>query len=306
MIMLGGSKPKQISEREAEGEIERVYHEIKQTLRVSGVNLNFRTWAGYEKFLPLMWDAMWPVAETRAFEDAADRVRAEAVLAAQGLGHLSVAEHVRLGESQRYQIQAALDLYHYINPKLLVFTSTVKLALEEWPPEENTTEEHEKDLIERGIPERMYPMEMIPTDPDDERTATLFGDIKQTLSLSSINSDYRTLALWPDYLGATWNQLKPLTQRPDYQKTSDDLRSLALNLARSFGSIPLSREAVDEGGQNSAEILETTEKFERLLPSLIMNIALFSLDWKTPEELRKSPFPAAARLEMRAARGGSQ
>jgi hypothetical protein len=35
--MLGRSKPKQVSEREAEGEIERVYHEIKQTLRVSGI-----------------------------------------------------------------------------------------------------------------------------------------------------------------------------------------------------------------------------------------------------------------------------
>ena len=59
-MMLGLSKPKQVSEREAEGEIERVYHEIKQTLRVSGINLNFRTWADYEKFLPLMWDSMRP------------------------------------------------------------------------------------------------------------------------------------------------------------------------------------------------------------------------------------------------------
>jgi hypothetical protein len=149
-------------------------------------------------------------------------------------------------------------------------------------------------------------MEMISAEPEDERIAKLFEDIKQTLSLSSINSDYRTLALWPDYLGASWQQLKPITQRQDYQKASDDLRALGLNLAATFfASIPLSREAVEGAGENSAELLQTTEKFERLLPSLIINISLFSLDWKTPEQLRKSPFPAATRVSARRAKGAS-
>jgi len=127
--MFGLGKPKQVTEREAEGEVERVYHEIKQSLRVTGVNLNFRAWAGYEKFFPVMWDAMRPTVETRAFEEAADQVRAEAARAAETLGRLDAASQVQLGESQAYQIKAALDLYHYVNPKLLVFTSAVKLAL---------------------------------------------------------------------------------------------------------------------------------------------------------------------------------
>ncbi|MCA1577104.1 MAG: halocarboxylic acid dehydrogenase DehI family protein [Acidobacteria bacterium] len=304
--MLGLGKPKHVTERDAEGETERVYHEIKQTLRVSGVNLNFRTWASYEKFLPLMWDAMRPVVETRAFEDAADELRAQAVVAAEGLGALDVADRVRLGESQKYQIQAALDLYHYINPKLLVFTSAVKLALERSQTNSAQREEREVELIERGIPAGVYPMEMISAEPEDERLAKLFEDIKQTLSLSSINSDYRTLGLWPDYLTASWQQLKPITQQKEYQKASDELRALGVNLAASFvTSIPLSREAVEEAGENSAEILQTTENFERLLPSLIINVSLLSLDWKTPEQLRKSPFPAAARVNVRAARGAS-
>lgn len=88
--MFGLGKPKQVAEYEAEGETERVYHEIKQTLRVTGINLNFRTWAGYEKFFPAMWDAMRPVVETRDFQDAADRVRAEAVRAACDLGRLAL------------------------------------------------------------------------------------------------------------------------------------------------------------------------------------------------------------------------
>lgn len=72
-------KAKPVGEREATGDIERVYHEIKQILRVSGVNLNFRTWAGYGKFLPAMWDAIRPNLETRIFEGGADQIRAAAV-----------------------------------------------------------------------------------------------------------------------------------------------------------------------------------------------------------------------------------
>lgn len=134
-MVFGFGKPKSISETEAEGEIERVYHEIKQSLRVSGINLNFRTWAGFDKFFPLMWDAMRPLVETRGFEDAADKVRNQSVNLAGKLGKIETM--ASLGESQKYQIGKAHELYHYINPKLLVFTSKVKQALEGEAAKEN-------------------------------------------------------------------------------------------------------------------------------------------------------------------------
>ncbi len=42
-MVFGFGKPKLIKKTEATGEIESVYHEIKQSMRVSGINLNFRT-----------------------------------------------------------------------------------------------------------------------------------------------------------------------------------------------------------------------------------------------------------------------
>jgi hypothetical protein len=94
-------------------------------------------------------------------------------------------------------------LYHYINPKLLLFTSSIKLALDGEPIGQKSVDSH-LELITRGAPAKMYPMEMVAEKPQDKRLRDLFDDIKQTLSLSSINSDYRTLALWPDYLAAAW------------------------------------------------------------------------------------------------------
>ena len=69
------ARPKPISERSATGEVERVYHEIKETLRVTGVPLSFRTLAGYENILPLFWDQLHSNLQTRDFETSADRIR---------------------------------------------------------------------------------------------------------------------------------------------------------------------------------------------------------------------------------------
>jgi len=300
--MLGLGKPKPVAEHEAEGDIERVYHEIKQTLRVTGVNLNFRTWAGYGQFLPAMWDAARPNAETRAFEEGADRLREQAARAAASLGRLNAASGLTLGKSQGYHIRAALDLYHYINPKLLLLTSAVRLALRGEPVGEGEGQAALRERIELGPPAAMHALEMESDPPHDKRLKALFRDIRRTLSLSSVNSDYRTLALWPDYLAAAWERLKPVTRGEQYARASDALREASRPLARSLPHpLPLDAKRVEELGEDADRILETTERFERLLPSLILNVALFSLDWRTSEELVRSPFPAETR---RAANGG--
>src|SRR5919204_3702161 len=122
--------PIAVDEHAAVGEVARIYHDVRQTLRVSGVNLNFRTWAAFDRFLPLMWNAIRDVAASRVFEAAADEVRADAVRLASQLPPIGAATDVVLGESQQYHIKAALELYHYINPKLLVLTSIVASALD--------------------------------------------------------------------------------------------------------------------------------------------------------------------------------
>ena len=298
--MLGLSQKKPIAEYEASGEIERVYHEIKQTSRVTGVNLNFRAWAAHGNFLPLMWDAVRPNAETRAFESAADQVRADAARAAEALGPPDARSHVSLGQSQAFQIRAALDLYHYVNPKLLVLTSAVAMALHE-----EIVGRDESPPLQRvapGAPATMYSMEMESEDPDDERLQQLYGDIKETLSLSSVNSDYRTLALWPDYLSAAWERLKPVVRSSEYRRLSDQLRENSRRLA---GDLPhrlvLRRQAMKDVGVNVDEVTEVTQSFEQLLPGLIINIALLELDWRQGADLANSPFPAVDKQPSRGA-----
>ncbi len=294
--MIG--KPKEVKEYEAEDEIQRVYHEIRQTLRVTGINLNFRTWADFDKFLPAMWDDFRPNAETRVFENVADEVRRRAVQLSGELPRTNALEGSEFGESRSWQIQRALDLYHYVNPKLLVLTSAVLASLK---GEQNEGESDAMERIKKGEPPTMYAMELVDEKPKDKPLRKLFNDIKKTLSLSSINSDYRTLGLWPDYLQAAWQKLKPVCKSAAFENTADALREESRTLAHRLPyRLSLTRTTLVELGEDADKVIETTEKFEQILPPLILNIALLQLDWKSPEDLEKSPFPAATMKEKEA------
>lgn len=288
-----GGGPTPVPEYEAEGEIERVYHEVRQSLRVSGVNLIFRTWAGYEKFLPAAWDALRPNVETTAFDQAGDAVRAEAVHQAESLTSPGSPAAEGWGESRAHQIRAALALYHYINPKLLVLVCAVRQALQGEPLAGAGGVLAEP--APRGEPAQLYPMEMEEQKPEDKAVRRLYKDIQKTLSLPAINSDYRTLALWPDYLSAAWQRLKPVCQSPAYTQASTQLREQAQALARQLPHpIALSLGRVKDLGEDADRVLETTRTFEHLLPGLILNIAILQRDWAPGAGAPPQPAPSAS------------
>lgn len=294
MFGFGNSSP--VAEHEAQGETEQVYHQIRQSLRVTGVNLVFRKWAGYKGLLPVLWQAVRPNVETMAFEQAADQLRIEAARSVGALGPLGASAQVTLGESQAYQVRSALDLYHYINPKLLLLVALVRRGLEGESSSHPVPSESTVEWIERGFPARMYAMEMEDAQPDDERLQNIFADIQQTLSLESVNSDYRTLALWPDYLAAVWTNLKPIVQHPTYGSAADLLRELARTLAAGLPlPVPLGRERIEEAGADFDAAVKSAESFEQLLPGLILNVALCLQDWRSGDDLAGSPFPATKR-----------
>jgi hypothetical protein len=227
-------KPQPVAEHEARGDTARIYHEIRQTLRVTGVNLNFRTWAGFPVFFPVMWAAMQPVAASQPFEAASDGLRSRAVDLGLELPPLHVS--AALGQSQRYQLARALALYHYINPKLLLFTVLVKRALAREPIPGASNDTELASRIPFGPPWNMAAMEMVDERPGDARLRRIFQDIKKTLGLSSINSDYRTLGLWPDYLEPAWAALKPTIQTQAYQDAAATLEREAASTADRFAT----------------------------------------------------------------------
>lgn len=286
--------PQPIAEHEARGDTARIYHEIRQTLRVSGVNLNFRTWAAFPRFFPMMWAAMQPVAAEQPFESAADGLRARAADLALTLPALNVS--AAIGESQRYQIDRALALYHYINPKLLLFTVLVRRGLTGQQAPSGAWRTVAAPAVPFGPPPEMPAMEMVDERPSDARLRRLFGDIKATLQLSSVNSDYRTLALWPDYLAPAWLALKPIVETDAYRNAAAALSRAASATAGEFPTpIGFNLRRLKARGEDAAAVVEVTNRFERLLAPLILNIALLARDSWPAGQLPMSPFPPLRR-----------
>ena len=292
MVLGAGSTVGQ--DRGLKFDVDSILHDVRQTLRVSGVGLNFSVWAKQGALLPVLWRAIKPNAETRGFEQASDRLRALGVHYASRLGRLGASTDINVGESQAWQIQAALKLYHYLNPKLMLLTSALRLSLLVEGPPGNPTRHSER--IERGVPDGMYPMEQESDTPKNPLLNKLFAEMKTELNLAKVSSDYRTLALWPDYLDAVWKNLKPVIRRVEYDYACDRLReesrSTALNLPC---PIRLRMEDIQATGQDPKSVLRTMDEFERILPGLILNVALISLDWTQPRPLSDSPFPAGVR-----------
>ncbi|HEY0097109.1 MAG TPA: halocarboxylic acid dehydrogenase DehI family protein [Archangium sp.] len=286
--------PKQVSEHEARGEVERVLHEMRQALRVTGLDVTVRRWAGFERFLVAMWEAMGPNTETRAFESAADEVRAQAVEAAGRLGRLGAWEAAVLGESQRYHVRGALELYHYLDPKMLVFTSAVKLALQD-EPVGALQPLGSAERVERGAPARMMAMEEVEERPDDARLRGLFKDIQETVGPPSLPGEFRGLALWPGYLEAAWERLKPRMRTEEWARECDALLETSRRLARRLPyEVALSKERLEVLREDSELIQRVTVQSEWRLPVLVLGMATLVGDVGDVE--RRLPFPAEARL----------
>lgn len=288
--MFGLNKHQPVAEYEADDDTERVYHEIRQVLRVSGVSLVFRTWAGIGRSFPLLWEALRENAATYAFEKAADQLRTDAVRSALQLPAVHATANVPLGPSQLYQVGAALALYHYVDPKLLILTSAVRLALDEAGVIGSPSVDARK--LPRGVPPRMYPMEVVDEGTEDALVRQTFDEIRQTLGISTINSDYRTLALWPGYLAAAWARLKPVVVSAEYAALAASLGQQAEALARSLPyRVKLSRLDITTVGDDDDEFVRVTREFEQLLPSLMLNMALLTLDGISADVCMESPFP---------------
>ena len=96
--MITLRRPRPITEIAAPPEAEELFHEIKQSFRITGVPFTFRAYAAEGRFLARLWEAARPNVETRAFEEGADRLREEIVAAADGMGRRAV----RGGWRRRY------------------------------------------------------------------------------------------------------------------------------------------------------------------------------------------------------------
>lgn len=286
------SRVKPISERAAKDDIARVYHEIRQTLRIDGVNLLFRILAAQGSSLPFLWDKMKANAKSIEFERLADELRHQAVQQLRDFAPLSASSKTNLGPSQIYRLRKAIDTYRYITPKLLLWTTSIRRAMTgEFHPISKKDETDQAMIL--GIPPTMFPMEMVSEQPDNIDLNQAFEDIRKTLGTPRVNSYFRTFALWPEYLKTYWQSLRQLVNSAEYSSLLTEVQELSFKKVEELPyQMSLMPEEFEQHKADFQEILEHMHSFERIIAMAVLNVNLAGRDLMNEEDLSISPFPA--------------
>lgn len=269
--------------------VARVYDDIQDTLRVPIVNLIFRTLANHPDYLEDAWARIRPTLRSRAFEQAADELRAEALLepAPDGGG----VDWDATGDLHR--IRAFNDTIHYVLPKLLL-TATLLHEMDFGPsPAAAAPSPGDASPVPPGPAEGTVKVEMVDADTDDPRLRALFDSVKERHGHPLVSSYYRGLGNWPDFLDAAWSRVEPRVRSASYDARGRDLVASARERVRTLPVHAGPAAGPDEARR--AEIGEVLAAFRlRFIPDMLVDACLIKALVDGADAARTSRFSAVA------------
>jgi hypothetical protein len=216
-------------------------------------------------YLDAVWPQLAPSVETAGFlgsalymadmaadgvEDVYEPVLSRASLRARGLS-----------EAELDAIVAALDVFHWVQPQLLLLTSALAEAMEQprvggqGRPEPRQPSAREQEHL-------ATPLELV-----DGGTAPLPA-IAEVLNADGAPDLYRAIAAWPAYLDVVWDELQHLVAYPDFRRRGRALyfyaRSSSRFLAQPIEAGPATLAAAGLG----ADVASARSMLERVTPVL--------------------------------------
>lgn len=291
-------KLSEIMPDQADERIRPIYEEIQRTLRVPFVNFIFRSLANYPDYFEAAWGHLAPVLRTRAFEQAADELRARALL--EPVPDASGADWETLGDMD--QIRPFSDSIHYVLPKLLLIATAFDEDVLGVKPEEryrggigggNPAAE-----IPLGVAEGTKQVQMVDPKRATGQVKELFEDIRARHGHPGVASYYRSLGQWPDFLQAAWKRIEPCVGSPAYEERKRVLINHAQAAVHGLPSVALDRPIQGRGVtlEKMEEINAILAVFRfKLIPDLLLDVALIQAMLGGPEEARSSKFSVASR-----------
>ena len=297
-----GNKLKLVREADADDRIRSIYEDIKVTLGVPYVNVIFQAYAAYPEFLEKHWRAFMPILEKHDFFELADRLRGEAYTRMHNYFAIpDLCAHLtqeRLSPGVLEELTAVVELFHYNNPPLLLLAAAQLQAFEvrvgrERPqsgPADHAVFTTKPALIEEE------------TAPPEVRHT--FEEMKRTLVVPLINTDFRAFARWPDFFTSYWEALKPILESPVYSESQQGMRESAWSLAREIpGTIDLTVSHLIDDGLNDdqlADVIRITDLFVRILSDLVLDVAVAKIGMEGGNRKPQRPERPVAQPEQAA------
>lgn len=304
MTWRKGNRLQLVREQDASEAVASIYDDVRSTLGVPHVNVLYQVYAYYPKFLEMHWRAMKPVVSTAAFFELAERIRADGYTRMHNyfeipdLGSLTANMHFSAGA--QHELEETVDLFQYNDALLLLLVSAQLLAFDGPVGDSNASREPAEHPVFTNRP--IFVEEETAPAP----TRKVFDEFKRIFGTPLVNSDYRALARWPDFVQAYWEVLKPINASPLFQQSVYAVREDAWNLVRELpGPIELTSAQLADAGledEQIASLVRITQLFVEVLSALVLNIAVAKISLEggnlhakqqPPAQKQSSPTQAA-------------
>ncbi len=273
-----------VPEHRAGADLKPVYQDLKATFGVPWVGVITQAVAHYRPAFIDAWRQFQPSARTHFFESSCDAIRLSAWEQVGSMFNVRpVAQRLQAigySESELAQIRAVLNIFDYGNPKYLVFATAIQQSLCEHRCLGGGTPGGRWDTCPRSP---IYQLDPIPVMVEEHHALgglrDVYQDIKTTLELPFVNSDYKAMARWPSYLALAWQDLKPVIGSQPYTRIRQNLHDQAMAVANGlpYRYMLDKARAIAVGLQENevSELMQVITLFQWLLSGLVLNVTWF-------------------------------
>ena len=265
----------------ASGATKARYEDMKSVLQVPWMGVVAMAYAHYPSFFDTLWEGLRPLCRSAAYVECSRALRRFTEDSVAALDPPPIAGRLgALGYAPREiaQIADTIEVFSHGNFAYLPMAA-ISCALLQGGEIEGG--EDAPEFEGRHAPDSAAAFVLMEAHHGDAPTRALYEDIKRTLGLPFVNTDYRALARWPSYFALAWGDLKPRLGGAAHEAIAQGLHDRALDFARTLPNPGgLTSAALIEAAKRDAplaEIAGMAKLFFHLIPGLVTNIAFFRL-----------------------------
>ena len=264
----------------ATGQRAQWYEDTKEVLQVPWMGVVTMAYTHYPTFFGELWRGLKPLCLSRPFVEAFMDLRAYVESRVAELNPTSLIEPLQaMGYAPREidAIRQMNTVFSHGN-QLYVLIATVARHLLEIGDMQGTPN---TDTFEgRHAPDIQVPFMLMEPHHADEPTQAVYEDIKTTLQLPFVNTDYRAFARWPSYFALAWRDLREKAGTKEHERICQDCHERIASLVATQLPNPggLSSDALRQAAESDAsleEVVQVCRLFQWLIPGLITNVAYF-------------------------------
>ncbi len=268
-----------LPEYRAEGDLKVRYEDMKSVFQVPWMGVVTMAYAHYRSFYDTLWDGLRPLCASAEFVDSFTSLRKFTEESVAELAPPPIA--ARLAEAgyaprEIDGIRAMVEVFSHGNFPYVLVAAMARLLLEGG---EMSASIGAPKLAGRHAPELDVPFLLMEAHHADPSTRAVYEDVKATLKLPFVNTDYRALARWPSYFAMAWGDLKQLAGTEPHEALAQAVHERAVEAARTLpnpgGLKAAALQAAAERDAPLGEVLEMCRLFQWLLPGLVTNVAFF-------------------------------